>query len=210
MHDRAVFGPLRLGMENGAGVQTETVFSRTTLGQTRSKIREDAKRLYRSALQTHLQGVDGATLAVVPEKSHHNAALLSQSSCAECLPSTRAVFDGVTAAECDPTRLSALDAKLQRFWWGLRCARRRRSAILLPGVRSARWNGGLIPTFLPLRLAPRSAKRRRDFPLPEAVIGRCPRSLPSFLIVGRRRERFPVTRARAQTSVPVEAKWHAS
>lgn len=71
MHDRAVFGPLRLGMENGAGVQTETVFSRTTLGQTRSKIREDAKRLYRSALQTHLQGVDWATLAMMPEIHIH-------------------------------------------------------------------------------------------------------------------------------------------
>jgi hypothetical protein len=31
-----------------------------------------------SALQTHLQGVDGATLAMVPEKCVHCAALLSR------------------------------------------------------------------------------------------------------------------------------------
>jgi hypothetical protein len=33
-----------------------------------------------SALQTHLQGVDRATLAIVPEKYRHRAALLSRSS----------------------------------------------------------------------------------------------------------------------------------
>src|SRR2546425_13378378 len=32
----------------------------------------------RSALQTHLQGVDRATLAIVPEKCRHRAALLSR------------------------------------------------------------------------------------------------------------------------------------
>jgi hypothetical protein len=31
-----------------------------------------------SALQTHLQGVDRATLAIVPEKYRHRAALLSR------------------------------------------------------------------------------------------------------------------------------------
>jgi hypothetical protein len=87
-------------MENGAGIQTETVFSRTTLGQTRDKVRDYAKRLYRSALQTHLQGVDGATLAVVPEKCHHNAALLSQSSCVASLPSPRTIFNGVPTVVC--------------------------------------------------------------------------------------------------------------
>src|SRR3954454_20249342 len=32
-----------------------------------------------SGLQTHLQGVDGATLAIVPENCRHRAALLSRS-----------------------------------------------------------------------------------------------------------------------------------
>jgi hypothetical protein len=33
-----------------------------------------------SALQTHLQGVDWAMLAIMPEESHHRAALLSRLS----------------------------------------------------------------------------------------------------------------------------------
>jgi hypothetical protein len=33
-----------------------------------------------SALQTHLQGVDGATLAIMPEDCHHRVALLSRLS----------------------------------------------------------------------------------------------------------------------------------
>src|SRR5581483_4514148 len=33
-----------------------------------------------SALQTHLQGVHGATLAIMPEEIRHHAALLSRSS----------------------------------------------------------------------------------------------------------------------------------
>jgi len=36
-----------------------------------------------SALQTHLQGVDRAKLAIVPEKSRHRAALLSRLSAAK-------------------------------------------------------------------------------------------------------------------------------
>src|SRR5215213_7386028 len=39
--------------------------------------RDFSKSLW-SALQTHLQGVDGATLAIVPEKCRHCAALLSR------------------------------------------------------------------------------------------------------------------------------------
>jgi hypothetical protein len=44
-------------------------------GQTR----RSSENLW-SALQTHLQGVDRATLAVMPEKFRHRAALLSRSS----------------------------------------------------------------------------------------------------------------------------------
>jgi hypothetical protein len=43
--------------------------------------RADQKTVFNgpwSALQTHLQGVDGATLAMVPEKCVHCAALLSR------------------------------------------------------------------------------------------------------------------------------------
>jgi hypothetical protein len=45
-------------------------------GQTRKKF---CNSLW-SALQTHLQGVDRATLAIVPEKCRHRAALLSRLS----------------------------------------------------------------------------------------------------------------------------------
>jgi hypothetical protein len=41
--------------------------------------RSSVKSLW-SALQTHLQGVDRATLAIVPEKCRHRAALLSRLS----------------------------------------------------------------------------------------------------------------------------------
>ena len=40
----------------------------------------DLRKSLWSALQTHLQGVDGATLAIVPEKCRHCAALLSRTS----------------------------------------------------------------------------------------------------------------------------------
>jgi hypothetical protein len=40
----------------------------------------DLRKSLWSALQTHLQGVDGATLAIVPEKCRHRAALLSRTS----------------------------------------------------------------------------------------------------------------------------------
>jgi hypothetical protein len=43
-------------------------------GQTR---KSSVKSLW-SALQTHLQGVDRTTLAIVPEKCRHRAALLSR------------------------------------------------------------------------------------------------------------------------------------
>src|SRR5258708_2872052 len=46
-------------------------------GQTRTEI--FSKYLW-SALQTHLQGVDRATLAIMPEKRRHRAALLSRLS----------------------------------------------------------------------------------------------------------------------------------
>jgi hypothetical protein len=56
-------------------------------GRERSDVRRriaagaDQEEIFRkslwSALQTHLQGVDGATLAIVPEKCRHCAALLS-------------------------------------------------------------------------------------------------------------------------------------
>jgi hypothetical protein len=46
-------------------------------GQTRMEI--FSKYLW-SALQTHLQGVDRATLATMPEKRRHRAALLSRLS----------------------------------------------------------------------------------------------------------------------------------
>src|SRR6185295_11718466 len=36
-----------------------------------------------SALQTHLQGVDRAMLAIMPEKCRHRTALLSRLSCAK-------------------------------------------------------------------------------------------------------------------------------
>jgi hypothetical protein len=56
------------------------VLERATLhgheGQTRKNF---SKRLW-SALQTHLQGVDRATLAIMPEKCRHRAALLSRLS----------------------------------------------------------------------------------------------------------------------------------
>src|SRR5260370_41957241 len=56
------------------------VLERATLhsheGQTRKKF---CKSLW-SALQTHLQGVDRATLAIVPEKCRHRTALLSRLS----------------------------------------------------------------------------------------------------------------------------------
>jgi hypothetical protein len=46
--------------------------------------RADQEKLFRkdpwSALQTHLQGVDWATLAIMPEKCRHRAALLSRLS----------------------------------------------------------------------------------------------------------------------------------
>ena len=46
-------------------------------GQTRNRF--FVKGLW-SALQTHLQGVHGATLAIMPENIRHRAALLSRSS----------------------------------------------------------------------------------------------------------------------------------
>jgi hypothetical protein len=59
-------------------------------GRERSDVRRriaagaDQEEIFRkslwSALQTHLQGVDGATLAIVPEKCRHCAALLSRTS----------------------------------------------------------------------------------------------------------------------------------
>jgi hypothetical protein len=49
-------------------------------GQTRTEI--FSKDLW-SALQTHLQGVHGATLAIMPENIRHRAALLSRSSSAK-------------------------------------------------------------------------------------------------------------------------------
>ena len=45
-------------------------------GQTR----KNSQRSPRSALQTHLQGVNWATLAIMPEECRHRAALLSRFS----------------------------------------------------------------------------------------------------------------------------------
>jgi hypothetical protein len=45
-------------------------------GQTRRRFENNVW----SALQTHLQGVDRATLAIMPEECRHRAALLSRLS----------------------------------------------------------------------------------------------------------------------------------
>jgi len=57
-------------LEDDAGVETEMVSHCITLGRPGIGSRSSRKDVW-SALQTHLQGLDGATLAVVPEKCHH-------------------------------------------------------------------------------------------------------------------------------------------
>jgi hypothetical protein len=52
-------------------------------GQTRNGFRRNFLGSLWSALQTHLQGVDRAMLAILPEKIQHRTALLSRLSGAE-------------------------------------------------------------------------------------------------------------------------------
>jgi hypothetical protein len=62
-------------MDKNAGVSATT----RNAASSRRADQEEGGNLW-SALQTHLQGVDRATLAVMPEKCRHRAALLSRSS----------------------------------------------------------------------------------------------------------------------------------
>src|SRR5216684_1175422 len=63
-------------MDENAGVSARTRNAAWPRGADQEKF---CKSLW-SALQTHLQGVDRATLAIVPEKCRHRAALLSRLS----------------------------------------------------------------------------------------------------------------------------------
>src|SRR5882724_1788192 len=51
---------------------------RAALRATKGRPEGSSVKSLWSALQTHLQGVDRATLAIMPEKSRHRAALLSR------------------------------------------------------------------------------------------------------------------------------------
>src|SRR3977135_3027396 len=65
----------RRWMEMQAGAM-----ARAALRATKGRPEGSSVKSLWSALQTHLQGVDRATLAIMPEKSRHRAALLSRLS----------------------------------------------------------------------------------------------------------------------------------
>ena len=70
---------VRAGARRATQMQARTI-RRSTPHCRGGRPGRDLRKSLWSALQTHLQGVDGATLAIVPEKCRHRAALLSRTS----------------------------------------------------------------------------------------------------------------------------------
>jgi len=69
---------VRVGARRATQMQARTI-RRSTPHCHGGRPGRDLRKGLWSALQTHLQGVDGATLAIVPENCRHRAALLSRS-----------------------------------------------------------------------------------------------------------------------------------
>jgi hypothetical protein len=69
---------VRVGARRATQMRARTI-RRSTPHCDGGRPGRDVRKGLWSALQTHLQGVDGATLAIVPENCRHCAALLSRS-----------------------------------------------------------------------------------------------------------------------------------
>ena len=69
---------VRVGARRATQMQARTI-RRSTPHCHGGRPGRDVRKSLWSALQTHLQGVDGATLAIVPENCRHRVALLCRS-----------------------------------------------------------------------------------------------------------------------------------
>jgi hypothetical protein len=70
---------VRAGTRRATQMQARTIRRSRRIAAGADQEESFRKSLW-SALQTHLQGVDGATLAIVPEECRHCAALLSRTN----------------------------------------------------------------------------------------------------------------------------------
>ena len=121
---------VRAGARRATQMQARTI-RRSTPHCRGGRPGRDLRKSLWSALQTHLQGVDGATLAIVPEKCRHCAALLSRTSY------VAKISGPAKEGKPCPRRLTSKSPRTPAAGWHHRIAASRAMATRLSEIR--RW-----------------------------------------------------------------------
>jgi hypothetical protein len=145
---------VRVGARRATEMRARTI-RRSTPHCRGGRPGRDLRKSLWSALQTHLQGVDGATLAIVPEKCRHRAALLSRTSYAA------KISGPAKEGKPCPRRLTSEKPERSRGRWHHRIAAPRTRATRFGEIRRwracARFRRRLRRCGRPARRSARSA-----------------------------------------------------